>query len=174
MGKYGILSMYMRERWRNHLWRLQEEIAHIVKGNYLTITRSWRYESPIRTCIKCKKKYVDTRYHEIVIDGIRPDVLSVDAAATGVLIGTVFAAICLGVTYWSISYDGSYYPMMVLLGIMGVIMMIGCMADFLIIITGVKKRRFDALREKSDQRLQDKSYAQELLSVGYDVPEKYL
>ena len=39
MGKYGILSMYMRERWRNHLWRLQEEIAHIVKGNYLTITR---------------------------------------------------------------------------------------------------------------------------------------
>ena len=54
---------------------------------------SWRYESPIRTCIKCKKKYVDTRYHEIVIDGIRPDALSVDAAATGVLIGTVFAAI---------------------------------------------------------------------------------
>ena len=65
---------------------------------------SWRYESPIRICIKCKKKYVDTRYHEIVIDGIRPD----------------------------------------------------------------------ALREKSDQRLQDKNYAQELLLVGYDVPEKYL
>lgn len=173
-GKYGILAIYERA--------MEESFMEVTRGNCPHCKRklfnynpgSWRYESPIRTCFKCKKKYVDTRYHEIVIDGIRPDALSVDAAATGVLIGTVFAAICLGVTYWSISYDGSYYPMMVLLGIMGVIMMIGCMADFLIIITGVKKRRFDALREKSDQRLQDKNYAQELLSVGYDVPEKYL
>lgn len=114
------------------------------------------------------------RYHEIVIDGIRQNALSADEAAIGVLGGTVLAAIFFGITYFTMKLDGSYYPMAVLLGVAGVIIMIVSIVDFLRIITGAKKRRFDKLQIKSDQRLQDKNYAQELLSVGYDVPEKYL
>ena len=161
---------------------MEESFMEVTRGNCPHCKRklfnynpgSWRYESPIRTCFKCKKKYVDTRYHEIVIDGIRQDSLSTDGAVNGILVGIVIAAIFFGLTYWTISYDGSYYPKAVFLGIVGVIIMVVSIVDFLMILTGAKKRRFDALREKSDQRLQDKNYAQELLLVGYDVPEKYL
>ena len=31
----------------------------------------YKYGSPLRTCKKCKKQYLDTTYHEIAFEGIR-------------------------------------------------------------------------------------------------------
>ena len=46
--------------------------------------------------------------------------------------------------------------------------------DLIRIKTGLKERRFAVLRVESAKRLQDKTYAHQLLSAGYNVPEEYL
>ena len=46
--------------------------------------------------------------------------------------------------------------------------------QIIIILTGIKRKKFEKLRQESEERLQDYNYAKTLVSLGYSVPEEYL
>lgn len=46
----------------------------------------WLYGSPIKTCKKCSKNYIDNRYHEIAVEGAAPNTLSVKRNVIGIIV----------------------------------------------------------------------------------------
>lgn len=136
--------------------------------------REWKYGSPIRTCTKCGEKYIDKRYHEIVIEGIAPDAMSVKKDLVAIIIGLIAIIISATLTFTTIQLNGSYSLKGVAIGFIGLFLVIAMLIDLIRIKTGLKERRFAVLRVESAKRLQDKTYAHQLLSAGYNVPEEYL
>ncbi len=140
--------------------------------NYME--EEWKYGSPIKVCKKCGEKYLDKRYHEIEIEGIAPDALSVRRGVIGIIAGLIFIAISSAINFATITLDKGYSLEILAVGVMGLILLVFMIIDIIRIKTGLKARRFAALRVESAQRLKNKSYAYTLLSLGYKVPQKYL
>ena len=70
-----------------------------IDSGYNSGQKAYLYGSPVRQCSKCKKEYYDDRYHEIAIEGIRPEDTAFDeeskksaakSANTLLVIGIVF------------------------------------------------------------------------------------
>ena len=136
--------------------------------------REWKYGSPIRTCKKCGDKYIDKRYHEIEIEGIAPDAMSVRKDLIAIIIGIIAIIISVAFTFTTIQLNGTYSLRIVAIGFIGLFLIIAMLIDLIRIKTGLKEHRFAVLRVESAKRLQNKDYAHQLLSAGYNVPEKYL
>ena len=136
--------------------------------------REWNYGSPIRTCNKCGEKYIDEIYHEIAIEGIAPDALSVRKSVVAMLTGLFCLFVSIVFTYATIRWRGYYSLKAVFIGIIGLILVICMLIDIILIKSGAKEKRFARLREESVQRLRDRNYANELAEAGYNVPEEYL
>lgn len=132
--------------------------------------REWNYGSPIRICNKCGEKYIDERFHEIAIEGIAPDALSVRKSVVAMLTGLFCVLASIVFTYMT----GYYSLKSVFIGIIGLIMVICMLIDIILIKSGAKEKRFARLREESVQRLRDRNYANELAEAGYNVPGEYL
>ena len=158
--------------------------------------KQWKYGSPIRTCKYCNGKYIDKRYHEIVIDGVAPDIL-VMKEDIGWLLAGLSLVVGGFIFIFSESQLGDRDSLLMLraqvMVIFGVGMTIYNIVDIIKIKTGKKdseliqsreealkvamkinSKRFIRLSGESYKRLQDKSYANELADAGYFVPEKYL
>lgn len=135
---------------------------------------AWEYGSPIRNCKGCKKKFLDTRYHEIAIDGIAPDALSVGHSVKllvfGLILTIVSVLINIGFVYWR----GYYYFMFALFSVLGVVIAMVMLVDIIRIKTGSKERHFEKLKKESEHRLQNISYVQELQDAGIVVPDQYI
>lgn len=134
----------------------------------------WKYGSPIRTCKKCKNRYIDMRYHEIAVEGIEPGALSLKKQKVGMLLGLCLALFCFGYTFITLHFWGYYYRSMIVCGSLAVVIIISLIVEYFRIKTGAKERRLMNLKAESVGRLQNKQYAKELELIGYDVPKEYL
>lgn len=143
-----------------------------ISLNY--VQREWRYGSPIRVCKKCNQKYIDKRYHEIAVDGINPDSFNMKRVGFSFLFGIIVLVFSALFNSYTILLKGYYHTAMITLGLAGILLLIYTIIDFIRIKTGLKERKIEKLIEESVNRLNDKEYAKELVSVGYNVPEKYL
>ena len=160
--------------------------------------KQWKYGSPIQTCKYCNGKYIDKRYHEMAIDGVAPDILVMKGAIGWLLAGlsTVVIGFIFIFSESQSTYRDSFSLVMIdakCAVVFGVLMAIYNIVDIIKIKTGKKdseliqsreealnvamkmnSKRFIRLSGESYKRLQDKSYANELVDAGYFVPEKYL
>lgn len=143
-----------------------------VSLNY--VQREWKYGSPIRVCKKCNQKYIDKRYHEIAVDGINPDSFNMKRVGFSFLFGIIALVFSALFNSYTILLKGYYHTAMMTLGLVGILLIIYTIIDFIRIKTGAKERQLAKITEESVNRLRDRAYAHELASVGYNVPEKYL
>jgi len=60
------------------------------------------------------------------------------------------------------------------LAVVGLIFVIKSIADIILIKTGLKAKKLERLKNESEDRLRDRSYAETLRQLGYNVPDKYL
>ncbi len=136
--------------------------------------KEWRYGSPVRNCKKCGKKYVDERYHEIVVEGIEPGALSIKRNGIGMLIMLGIFLVSFLIHFYQVNqkstYDLTFCAFMVI-ALLGILLFV---IDSIRILTGTKVKKLERLREQSVKRLQNWSYAKELEALGYPVPEEYL
>lgn len=134
----------------------------------------WLYGSPIRTCKKCGSRYIDSRYHEIVLEGIRAYDLSLKPSLSFALKGLMVSAVSAGIFYFERNYQNYYHVLFPCLIPAGVIMILGGIADAIRTKMGWKVKKMEKLRKESIERLSDKNYAHELVAWGFYVPEEYL
>lgn len=134
----------------------------------------WKYGSPIRVCKKCGQKYIDKRYHEVAVDGINPDSFNMKKLGTCFAIGVVALLMSALFNAYTILLKDYFYLKVVGVGLIGIVMIVYSIIDFIRIKTGAKERQLAKRAEDSVNRLKDRAYAHELVSLGYNVPEKYL
>jgi len=132
------------------------------------ISNSHNYGSPLQTCPKCSKIYVDKTFHEIEIEGIRECDVSTKGSA-GLMVGSAIAAIVSLLLFSFISHLG-----LIVVFLFSVIAFVYTIVDAIKIKSGKAKAELEAERQKSIQRLQNKEYAHAMKQLGYNVPEKYL
>lgn len=143
-----------------------------ISLNYMQ--REWKYGSPIRVCKKCNQKYIDKRYHEIAVEGINPDTFDLKKSLISLLLGVILLVLSVVINGITIFTGGYYYSKIAFLGVAGIAIIIFMIIDIIRMKTGLKERRLEKVMLESVNRLQNKEYAHELASVGYNVPEKYL
>lgn len=138
--------------------------------------REWKYGSPIRTCKICKKEYIDKRYHEIVIEDIAPDAMSIKKDGICILIGLFLIMIFLIHSFIDklTPQTHSFSYTWLCFGMIGLLVVIFMIIDIIAIKTGLKDKRLGKLRAESVKRLQNCDYARKLADAGYPVPEEYL
>ena len=133
----------------------------------------WLYGSPIRTCKKCGKNYVDDRYHEIAVEGIGPNALSIRWNGIGMLILLGIFLIAFLIHFYEVSHKTfSLEPCGIM--VIALICILFFIIDSIRILTGAKAKKLEKLRRESVKRLRNWSYAKELEELGYMVPEEYL
>lgn len=144
-------------------------------GNNLgTAVNAYLYGSPFRVCNKCKNSYVDKRYHEIAIEGIRQEDINPTEAdkqshrksgtkAIWIGIGMLALFIIILFTGWIV------FP----LPIFGVISIIGGIGA----MKGDSKKELEKTRnaleierQQSMLRMQNPQYVEQLRAIGYDIP----
>lgn len=139
-----------------------------------TAVNAYLYGSPLRVCNKCKKTYIDSRYHEIAIEGIRQEDINpteVDkqahrkAGSKSILIGFGMIALFILILFTGFIV----FP----LPIFGVFLIIGGF--------GARKsdnpkelektrQALEIERQKSVLRMQDPQYVEQLRAIGYNIP----
>lgn len=134
---------------------------------------AWMYGSPIKVCKSCGQKYLDSRYREPAVSGL--DQRSVDPKfylkGMGIFVAaTVFVAVWL---WYSVYILGHYNTRQV-----GILALCGfaaaaCLVLYIRIKLGLEDKSNARLLAESEERLKDPGYVQELISYGYNVPEKY-
>lgn len=142
-----------------------------IEGTYKNV---YIYGSPIRTCKKCKKQYWNKRYHEIAIDGIRPEDLSTKGNGKMIL-GTLIASIVLiALNVVSYSMRGRVFKALLVGAVLAVIFFFGMIIETIKVKSGKKAKELEKKRQESCQRLQNREYADALVQLGYQVPVEYL
>lgn len=137
---------------------------------------SRKYKSPLRKCKKCGTEYLDPRCHEIAAEGIPADTFSIPSYLVLIAVGGLI--IWRGLYLFSRCYlntsDSLPWLMPTVFTIMGSVFALGGILEIISIATGRKAERFERLRQESEERLLDNSYARTLLNLGYCIPEKYI
>ena len=137
---------------------------------------SRKYKSPLKKCKKCGTEYLDPRCHEIAAEGIPKDVFSIPSYLVLTVIG--------GLVIWRGIYLFGMHPigmtdsfqwfMPTVFTIMGIAFALGGIIEIIAILTGAKAKKYEKLRQESEERLLDYDYAKSLVLLGYSVPEEYL
>lgn len=138
------------------------------------VETKWIYGSPLRTCKKCGNRYIDSRYHEIALEGIRPCDVSIRQPLGAALMGFVIAAISAGWLYYDLHYSDSYYPILFVMVLAGVFIVFRGIVDAIGVVFGLKEKKMEKLKAESLERLSDKNYVRELAARGFYIPEAYL
>lgn len=138
------------------------------------VAGKWLYGSPLRTCKKCGTRYIDSRYHEIALEGIRAYDISVKPSLRTALLGLVISLISAGVLYVEWNYQDYYHPMFFYTIPAGMLMVLWGIIDAVRTKLGSKTKKMEKLRKESIERLSDKNYAHDLAARGFYIPEEYL
>lgn len=112
--------------------------------------------------------------YEITVEGINPDSFNMRRIKFSFLFGIIFLMVSVLFNAYTILLKGYYQTAMVLTGLAGIMLIGYTLVDFIRIKTGAKQRSLEKVTIESVKRLQNKEYAQELASLGYNIPEKYL
>lgn len=133
------------------------------------------FGSPLQTCKKCKGTYLDRRYHEIEIDGMgNAAEMSGKRAKLLVMFGLIFFGVALLLNLGMILSMGKYSVRGVMIMLLGLVMLVGGLIEWILVKTGVRERRLEKKRLESQRRLENPEYARTLAELGYPVPGKYL
>lgn len=139
-------------------------------------TSARKYKSPVKSCSKCGMRYADPRCHEIAIEGIPSDTFRISSyiflAVAGALI--LYRGIYLFGMHQMGTPETMQWLLPTLFTVIGCIMLLGGLTECILIVTGIKRRRFDKLTKESEQRLADKGYVYLLQELGYQIPGKIL
>ncbi|MGN0495309.1 MAG: hypothetical protein ACI4GW_03710 [Lachnospiraceae bacterium] len=128
-----------------------------------------KYKSPIATCKKCGKDYIDPRCHEIAFEGIPKAELKVTKDFVLLFIGAliIWRGYYLFGMHMLGTPDGMQWLLPSVVLLLGIVIVIASVVDAVAILTGVKKRKFEKLLEESHTRIKDESYLQKLEELGY-------
>ncbi len=147
---------------------------HCGREGFAYVERQWYQGSPVRQCKRCRQTYLDKRYHEVAVEGFEPGSLSVKNSGfmigAGIIDTVLFGLIHIGEKRLFSSYHLSF----VFIAIIGLLLIVMGVIDFIRIVTGLKAKKQKKVLEQSEKRLMDKNYAKLLAQQGYEVPEKYL
>ena len=134
---------------------------------------AYMYGSPVRICRSCGQKYIDGRYREPAISGLDPKSTNASFYGKGCVgFGIAFACFFGWFLYCAIS--NRVYSLRVGILCTGCLAaFIGCIIQYVRIKSGAVQRENAKYLEESEKRLSDKSYVDELIRMGIDVPEKY-
>lgn len=135
---------------------------------------AWVYGSPIRTCPKCKKEFLDKRWREVAIDGFTPGSKNAKFYLGGTVSFLLFTIACILWLRSMISTRGHYPVKLIGCIVVGIIGTIGCFVVFLRIVTGYEDKKNARYLDESKRRLQDKNYVDKLISFGYTVPDEFM
>lgn len=134
---------------------------------------SRKYKSPLKKCKKCGTEYLDPRCHEIAAEGIPKDVFSIPSYLVLTVIG--------GLVIWRGIYLFGMHPigmtdsfqwfMPTVFTIMGIAFALGGIIEIIAILTGAKAKKYEKLRQESEERFLDNSYVQTLAELGYHITE---
>ncbi len=134
------------------------------------------YGSPIRTCKKCKMQYLDTRYHEMAIEGIPKKEISKWPSFVLMFLGAFL--MYRGNHLWGMEQLGTPDFMQkvlpTLLLVTGGIFAVGGIYELYAVLSGKKVAKMQKMLAESEERLKNPAYAQELKAMGLPVPQQYL
>lgn len=152
----------------------------MLKGIFKNVERkkerscnAWMYESPIRTCPKCKSEFLDKCWREVAIDGFDARSNNPKLYLIGFFGFLAITIICVICRILLINTLGHYPSQLLGCIIVGIVGSIGCLLILLIQITGIEDKNNAKFLEESERRLQDKDYVEKLIAYGYDVPDRY-
>lgn len=151
------------------------EVNHLIcphcSNNLGAAVDAYMYGSPLRRCNRCKNPYLDTRYHEIAIEGIRqedlnPHDVSMEAdkkAANKIIwigVGMLVAFVLILFTGWIV------FPLPIF-GVIGIVR--GIAAKKETAKTGTMKtvQALEMERQQSFARMQNPAYVEQLRAMGY-------
>lgn len=149
-------------------------------GNNLHLTTpAHLYGSPFRNCPKCKGEYIDYRYHEIAIDGIREEDTRLPTREErkeekkGAWIGLLIGIVCTVL-----------FIVFLCLGLIVFPLPIGTIFGFIAFFGGLKKttqkdldkklKALEAEKVESINRLRNPQYVEKLQNAGYYIPNEYV
>ena len=134
------------------------------------------YGSPILTCEKCRKPFVDKDYREIAIDGPRDsDTKKIYPYTIFICVFSLIFSIPVLVLF-SMGAYGTIENDDLWLLLAAVIFLSWAIYSVIRDIKSYEKRQEYLKKEKaaSEERLSNYNYARFLKDIGYDVPQKYL
>jgi hypothetical protein len=135
-----------------------------------------RYGSPIRECPSCKRLYIDRSYREIAVDGFKEADLEQKSGLGYIVLSLLLALLSTGMFFLN-CFGGFGNRVYFAIPVMAVIMWywfaesLGTLID---VRTGKKQKELEKLRQESEERMRNRSYADVLVQHGYNVPQKYL
>ncbi|MCM1468495.1 MAG: hypothetical protein NC086_10120 [Alistipes sp.] len=135
---------------------------------------AWVYGSPIRTCPKCRKEFLDSRWREVAIDGFVRQSTNAKGYFLAMLGFLAVTAVCVLWLRKMIVTQGYYPTKLVGCIVLGIAGTIGCAVMFVRIVTGYEDRQNARYMAESKKRLQDSGYVEKLRSFGYMVPDEYI
>lgn len=128
-----------------------------------------KYRSPIATCKKCGKEYLDPRCHELAVTGIPGDEFNVSSDLILLIIGGLIT--WRGCYLFGVRMLGTPDSMQWLLPstvlLLGLAIVLCALVDGIRILTGLKRRKFEKLLEESQNRMKVDNYVQRLKELGY-------
>ena len=144
-------------------------------GNDLgTAVNLYLYGSPLKVCDKCKQTYVDSRYHEIAIEGIRQEDINPTKEDKKENRKGGFKAILLGLgciaLFILILYFGYIAYMLPVIGVFFLVGGICGMTKDGKKSLEKKRQELEIERQQSMLRMQDLRYVEQLRAAGYSIP----
>ena len=130
------------------------------------------FGSPIMTCEKCGKLFIDKDRKEIAIEGITKEDIPVHSGNT--IAAVMFLSIFEPVVLYYLFYDGidQYWWLSIVLTLFLIFSWLQYYAEKASYSTRLKE--FEIAKMESEGRVSNVHYAMLLKNLGYDVPEKYL
>jgi hypothetical protein len=143
--------------------------------DFLKLKGPKAYGTPLITCNKCNKPFIDKNIIEIAIDGIRPvDKMRIEPASFITLLMGCFSIYAgyLNITD-SLNDDKS---MSWLFFIIGGLFILGSLWSIIDHLINYKKNQLmlQQMKLESEKRLSNYTYALLLKQAGFNVPDKYL
>lgn len=135
---------------------------------------AWMYGSPLRTCKKCGKKYIDRRYREPALQGFDRRTTDPKLYKTACIICAALFILAICWYRFTTRNLGYYTNYQIGLLIMCPIAIVGCVVQYLRITGGSMDRANQKYLSESEERLKDKQYVADLIANGYKVPDKYI
>ncbi|MCR5799925.1 MAG: hypothetical protein K6G69_07610 [Lachnospiraceae bacterium] len=134
-----------------------------------------RYGNPIRRCKKCNAEYLDPRYKEMGIEGIKDSDFSKASFTVMTVIGVLILA--RGIYLFGTEPLGAKELKLVMplfwTGV-GIFMIVGGIFELIRINNGSKQTKYLRMYEESCERLKDEIYVEKLYKLGYDLPAGFL
>lgn len=138
-----------------------------------TVENEYLYGSPLRNCEKCKNQYVDRRYHEIALDGIREEDINPSEAEIKSRRNSGLISIAIGI--------GSFVLFIVIIALGWIIFPLP-LVTYYGIVKGVsslkestkgsienKRKMLEIEKQQSFARMQNPQYVEQLRAAGFNV-----